>query len=87
MAALDNTARHAPGANAYVFLEDEGSSVVIEVGDDGPGIAAGRLADAERQGRMGVAHSICSRLSAVGGSATLRTAPGGGVEWVLRVAR
>ncbi|MGQ0463920.1 MAG: MacS family sensor histidine kinase [Sporichthyaceae bacterium] len=87
VAALDNTARHAPGANAYVFLEDSGSAVVIEVGDDGPGIPAGRLAEAEEQGRMGVAHSIRSRLTALGGTATLRKAPGGGVEWVLRVER
>lgn len=86
-AALHNSARHAPGASAYVLLEEEGDTVVVNVGDDGPGIAAGRLDEAERQGRLGVAHSIRSRLSAVGGSATLRTAPGGGVEWELRVPR
>lgn len=86
-AALDNTARHAPGARAYVLLEDEGNVVVVNVGDDGPGIPAGRLAEAERSGRMGVAHSIRSRLTALGGTATLQTAPGGGVEWELRVPR
>ncbi|MGQ0843307.1 MAG: MacS family sensor histidine kinase [Sporichthyaceae bacterium] len=86
-AALDNTARHAPGAKAYVFLEDEGGAVVIEVGDDGPGIPDGRLDEAKGAGRMGVAHSIQSRLAAIGGTATLRTAPGGGVEWQLKVRR
>lgn len=86
-AALHNTARHAPGASAYVLLEEEGDTVVVNVGDDGPGIPAGRLDEAARQGRLGVAHSIRSRLSAVGGSATLRTAPGGGVEWEFRVPR
>ena len=45
-AALDNTARHAAGASAYVLLEDEGSEVVVSVGDDGPGIAEGRLDEA-----------------------------------------
>jgi signal transduction histidine kinase len=86
-AALDNSARHAPGAKAYVFCEDEGSAVVVSVGDDGPGIADGRLDEALAAGRMGVAHSIRSRLTAIGGSATLRTGSGRGTEWELRVPR
>lgn len=86
-AALDNTARHAGGAQAYVLLEDEGSAVVVSVGDDGPGIADGRLDEAVSAGRMGVAHSIRSRLAALGGTATLRTGPGQGTEWELRVPR
>lgn len=86
-AALDNTARHAVGAKAYVLLEDEGSEVVVSVGDDGPGIAPGRLDEAAAGGRMGVAHSIRSRLAALGGSATLSTGPGRGTEWELRVPR
>lgn len=86
-AALDNTARHAAGARAYVLLEDEGSEVVVSVGDDGPGIAEGRLDEAAGAGRMGVAHSIRSRLAALGGTATLRTGPGRGTEWELRVPR
>lgn len=86
-AALDNTARHAGRARAYVLLEDEGSEVVVSVGDDGPGIAEGRLDEAAGAGRMGVAHSIRSRLTALGGTATLRTGPGRGTEWELRVPR
>jgi signal transduction histidine kinase len=86
-AALDNTARHAPGAKAYVFCEDEGSAVVVSVGDDGPGIVDGRLDQAVADGRMGVVHSIRSRMTAIGGSATLRTGPGRGTEWELRVPR
>lgn len=86
-AALDNTVRHAAGASAYVLLEDEGSEIVVSVGDDGPGIAEGRLDEAVAAGRMGVAHSIRSRLVALGGTATLRTAPGRGTEWELRVPR
>jgi signal transduction histidine kinase len=86
-AALDNSARHAPGAKAYVFCEDEGSTIVVSVGDDGPGIAAGRLDEAAAGGRMGVAHSIRSRLTTIGGTATLRTGPDRGTEWELRVPR
>lgn len=86
-AALDNSARHAAGAQAYVLLEDEGSEVVVSVGDDGPGIAEGRLEEAAGAGRMGVAHSIRSRLTALGGTATLRTGPNRGTEWELRVPR
>lgn len=86
-AALDNSARHAPGAKAFVFCEDEGSQVVVSVGDDGPGIPDGRLDEALAVGRMGVAHSIRSRVEAIGGTATLRTGPDRGTEWELRVPR
>lgn len=86
-AALDNTARHAGGATAYVLVEDEGAMVVVSVGDDGPGIPAGRLDEAETAGRMGVAHSIRSRLADLGGTAELTTGPTSGTEWELRVPR
>lgn len=86
-AALDNSARHAPAASAYVLVEDEGKDVVVSVGDDGPGIPAGRLDEAVAAGRLGVAHSIRSRLEQLGGTAVLTSAPGAGTEWELRVPR
>lgn len=86
-AALENTARHAPDASAFVLLEDDGTSVLVSVGDDGPGIPPGRLAEAAAAGRMGVSHSISGRLAAIGGTAQLRTGPGTGTEWELRVPR
>ncbi len=86
-AALDNTARHAGGAAAYVLLEDEGECVVVSVGDDGPGIPPGRLDEAVADGRMGVADSIMARLAELGGTAQLSTGPGAGTEWELRVPR
>ncbi|MGH4026095.1 MAG: MacS family sensor histidine kinase [Pseudonocardiaceae bacterium] len=86
-AALDNTARHAAGAMAYVLVEDEGDAVVVSISDDGPGIPRGRLAKAAAAGRMGVAGSIVARLTDLGGTATLTTAPGAGTEWELRVPR
>ncbi|MEC4765208.1 DUF5931 domain-containing protein [Mycobacterium sherrisii] len=86
--ALDNVRAHAgAGARAFVLLEDLGDSVVVTVRDDGVGIPAGRLAEAARQGRLGITKSIVGRLDSLGGSATLRSATGAGVEWELCVPR
>ncbi|MEV5241638.1 DUF5931 domain-containing protein [Streptomyces cinnamoneus] len=87
-AALDNVARHAgEAARAWILLEDEPDEVIVTVRDDGPGIPEGRLADAEREGRMGVALSIRGRLRDLGGSAELVSVPGQGTEVELRVPR
>ncbi|MFH5228745.1 MacS family sensor histidine kinase [Antrihabitans spumae] len=86
--ALSNVELHAgAGAKAYVLLEDMGSEIILSVRDDGSGIAAGRLAEAEAEGRLGVSKSICGRVEALGGTATLVTEPGGGTEWEFTVPR
>lgn len=86
--ALANVAKHAGAtAKAWVLLEDLGSDIVVSVRDDGVGIAPGRVAEAEREGRMGIARSVRGRIAELGGSVTLETAPGEGVEWELRVPR
>lgn len=86
--ALDNVEAHAgDGAQAYVLLEDLGEAVTVSVRDDGVGIADGRLAEAVREGRIGVAKSIVGRMDWLGGRATLHTGPGMGVEWELTVPR
>jgi signal transduction histidine kinase len=85
-ACLDNVSRHVgPDAEAWVLVEDLGDAVVLTVRDDGPGLPAGRLDEAASGGRLGVRESIVGRLAALGGLATLVTAPGQGVEWELRV--
>ncbi|PHQ53525.1 sensor histidine kinase [Streptomyces cinnamoneus] len=87
-AALDNVAKHAgAGARAWILVEDEPDGVIVTVRDDGPGIPEGRLADAEREGRMGVALSIRGRLRDLGGTAELVSVPGQGTEVELRVPR
>ncbi|WP_240351331.1 MacS family sensor histidine kinase [Streptomyces olivoreticuli] len=87
-AALDNVRKHAgDGARAWILLEDEPDAVIVTVRDDGPGIAEGRLAAAEREGRMGVALSIRGRLRDLGGSAELLSVPGQGTEVELKVPR
>lgn len=85
--ALSNVALHAgPAARAYVLLEDVDDEIIISVRDDGPGIAPGRLAEAEAQGRMGVSRSIVGRARTLGGSAVLDTDESG-TEWEVRVPR
>ena len=86
--ALANVERHAgTDAKAWVLLEDLGGEIVVSVRDDGVGIAPSRLAEAEREGRMGIARSIRGRVADLGGTIELETAPGAGVEWELRVPR
>ncbi|MEV7191582.1 DUF5931 domain-containing protein [Streptomyces sp. NPDC093510] len=87
-AALDNVRRHAgPDARAWILVEDEPDEVIVTVRDDGPGIPEGRLAEAEGEGRMGVALSIRGRLRDLGGTAELISVPGQGTEVELRVPR
>ncbi|MGH4027704.1 MacS family sensor histidine kinase [Actinomycetota bacterium Odt1-20B] len=87
-AALDNVRKHAGAkAHAWILVEDEPDAVIVTVRDDGPGIPEGRLAQAEGEGRMGVALSIRGRLRDIGGSAELISVPGQGTEVELRVPR
>lgn len=87
-AALDNVARHAgEDARAWVLLEEEAERVVVSVRDDGVGIRPGRLAEAESQGRLGVAQSIRGRVEALGGELDLVSDPGAGTEIEIRVPR
>ncbi|QIQ05181.1 MacS family sensor histidine kinase [Streptomyces liangshanensis] len=87
-AALDNVGRHAgTDARAWILVEDDPDEVVVTVRDDGPGIPEGRLAQAEGEGRLGVALSIRGRLRDLGGTAELISVPGQGTEVELRVPR
>jgi signal transduction histidine kinase len=85
VACLDNVARHVgEGEPVWVLLESWPDRAVVSVRDDGPGIAEGRLAEAEREGRLGVVQSIRGRLADLGGSADLSSGPSG-TEWELSV--
>lgn len=86
--ALSNADRHAgPGAQVWVLVEDLGEEVAVSVRDDGPGIPEGRLAAAIEQGRMGVAKSMRGRVLDLGGTIELKTQPGMGTEWEIRLPR
>ncbi|MDT9687970.1 DUF5931 domain-containing protein [Streptomyces sp. P9(2023)] len=87
-AALDNVRVHAGDeAQAWILVEDWPDEVIVTVRDDGPGIPEGRLAQAEGEGRMGVALSIRGRLRELGGTAELISVPGQGTEVELKVPR
>ncbi|WP_405678503.1 DUF5931 domain-containing protein [Streptomyces sp. NBC_01511] len=87
-AALDNVRRHAGvGARSWILVEDSPDEVIVTVRDDGPGIPEGRLAQAEGEGRLGVALSIRGRLRELGGTTELISVPGQGTEVELKVPR
>lgn len=80
-AALHNVAAHAgDGAHAWVLLETLDGTLRVTVRDDGAGFDPARLADAEREGRVGVARSIRGRIADLGGSCTITSAAGRGTE-------
>ncbi len=87
-ACLDNVDRHVGAdAPAWVFVEDLGDAVEVTVRDEGPGIPAGRLEQAEREGRLGVSGSVRGRMTDLGGSAEQVGTPGEGTEWLLVLPR
>ena len=85
-AAVDNARRHG-GGSAWLLLEDEPEAVTVTVRDDGPGIPPGRLEQAQRDGRLGVAQSIRGRVLDLGGTVCVESTPGQGTEVELRVPR
>ena len=85
-AALQNVVQHAgPDARAWIFLEDAEDEVRVTVRDDGIGFEPGRLRDAERDGRLGVASSVCGRIERLGGRVRIVAAPGEGTVVELAV--
>jgi len=73
--AVVNAAKHA-GAPATVYAEVEEDQVEVNVRDRGRGFEV----DAVDPDRHGVRQSIVARMASVGGSATVRSAPGEGTE-------
>jgi signal transduction histidine kinase len=87
-AALDNVARHCePGTKAWVLVEDEPAEVTVSVRDEGCGVPPDRFAQAEEQGRLGVAQSIRGRIADLHGTVRINSAPGQGTEVELSVPR
>lgn len=85
-AAVDNALQHG-GSTAWLLVEDEPGAVTVSVRDDGPGIAEGRLEQAARSGRLGVASSIRGRVADLGGRVTWQSTPGQGTEVEIVVPR
>lgn len=85
-ACVDNVRAHA-GGTAWLLVEDEPSAVTVSVRDDGPGLPPGRLEQARREGRLGMAASVRGRVEDLGGTVQVTSAPGQGTEVELRVPR
>jgi signal transduction histidine kinase len=79
--ALVNAATHAQMDRVDVFAEVEGNEVTAFVRDRGVGFDPDAIAD----GRMGVRGSIIERMQRHGGTATVRSTPGGGTEVRLTI--
>ncbi|TDD45991.1 ATP-binding protein [Kribbella antibiotica] len=86
--ALSNVRKHAGGeARTWVVVEDLDDHVLVSIRDDGAGTTPAELEQARVDGRLGVSQSIRGRITDLGGTATVRTAPGEGTEWELKVNR
>lgn len=84
-ACLDNVLAHVgPQGSAWVLAQAAPDAVTVSVRDDGPGIEPGRLAEAEDEGRLGVASSIRGRVEDLGGTARVDSGAWG-TEWELVV--
>jgi len=79
---MANAAEHASARAVSVVLGSEEADLVLEVGDDGVGIAPGRLEVALAEGHIGLA-SAMRRVRALGGDLTIASPPHGGT--VVRV--
>lgn len=80
--AIVNAAKFAgEDAAVQVYSEVEGSRVFVAVSDRGPGFDLETVPD----DRTGVRESIIGRMRRHGGSARLRTVPGGGTEVELEM--
>jgi len=76
---LTNAARHASARLVNVALRHEDGAVVLEVADDGTGMAPGRSREALAEGHIGLATSV-ERVAAVGGRLTVEPLAGGGMR-------
>ncbi|NUK03316.1 ATP-binding protein [Streptomyces lunaelactis] len=82
--AMVNAAKYGgEGGAVQVYAEVEGRMVFVSVRDRGPGFDP----DSVPQDRMGVRESIIGRMQRNGGTARLRSVPGGGTEVELEMER
>jgi signal transduction histidine kinase len=79
--ALRNAARHAGGAPVFVFAELSAEQAEVFVRDEGGGF---ELAAVPTE-RRGIRDAIIGRMAAVGGRATIESAPGEGTEVALKI--
>ena len=76
--AVVNAAKHA-GGTVQVYVECGREAVEVFVRDRGPGFEPSAVPD----DRLGLRESVIARMARVGGTATVRSAPGEGAEVAL----
>ncbi|MGD2135549.1 MAG: GAF domain-containing sensor histidine kinase, partial [Gemmatimonadales bacterium] len=81
--ALANVARHADATTVAVRVAVEDGHVAVRVRDDGKGVDDETVAQAEREGRMGLA-GMRERIAALGGDVVV-DGTGGGTTVVVRL--
>jgi PAS domain S-box-containing protein len=81
---LANASRHARADRVDVGVHLEPDAILLRISDDGAGFAAGRVEQALAGGAIGIA-SCRERVEAVGGSLTVRSAPGAGTLALARI--
>ena len=84
---LNNVWAHAgERARVWVLLDQEfDDEAIIWVRDDGVGMEPEQATAAAERGRFGIRDSIVGRITAIDGSAILKSSPGAGTEWELRI--
>lgn len=80
--ALSNVLRHAAASHVRVALEEEGDTVLLQVEDNGAGMAPGQR---ERPGAFGL-RGIAERVEARGGALSIVSAPRDGCRLSVRLA-
>ncbi len=78
--ALANVAKHATARRATVRADLIDGAVVVRIDDDGRGFDPGRTAFG-----FGLRHSVLGRMTRVGGTASLESAPRAGTRITLTV--
>mgnify|MGYP001386877355 FL=1 len=79
---LNNAFRHAGGQGQSLAARMEGTDIVVEVADTGPGLASTGLE--QKTSRFGVA-GLRYRIESLGGSFQVQSAPGAGTRLTLRL--
>ena len=83
---LSNVNKHAgPEARSWVVIEDSVTGVAVRPRRWDPVRRPTGCCRAGSDGHLGVSQSIRGRITDLGGSVTVRTAPGEGTEWEMKV--
>ena len=82
--ALNNVAKHADATHVHIELEQARGKWIMTVSDDGVGIDNPRIADSRQRRGLGMV-TMRERTQAIGGTFTVRRAPGGGTQIAIEV--